>query len=63
MSYRVYMLNPAGRIVTGEWIEAPDDEAAKSLAHKFCNGTTPTVELWQGTRCVAVMPCSEEEAA
>lgn len=62
-SYRVYRLDPAGRIVTGEWVEASDDTAARAAAHEFCNEATPTVELWQGKRFVAQLPCRDEAAA
>jgi hypothetical protein len=62
-SYRVYRLDRAGRIVTGEWIEASDDSAARVSAHEFCNEATPLVELWQGKRFVAQLPCEDEEAA
>jgi hypothetical protein len=61
--YRVYKLNPAGRIVTGEWIQAADDDAAKAAAHDLCDEATPTVEVWQGSRRLGVLPCDESHAA
>ncbi len=57
--YRVYRLNPAGKIVSGDWIEAESDAQAGGLAHALCDAATPTVELWQGDRQVAVIPCDE----
>jgi hypothetical protein len=61
--YRVYKLNAAGRIVRGEWIEAENDDAARVLAHGFCDAATPTVELWQGSRRLAILPCEDDSAA
>jgi hypothetical protein len=61
--YRAYKLNAGGRIVSGEWIEAASDEAARELAHAMCDDTTPSVELWQGARRIAVLPCKDEAAA
>ncbi len=62
-SYRIYKLNPAGRIVSGEWIEAATDEQAQVLAHEHCDHATPSVELWDGPRRVAVLPCEDPVAA
>jgi len=62
-TYRAYRLSPAGKITFGEWIEAANDAEAKAKAHEFCDESTPTVELWLGARCVAVLPCAEEDAA
>lgn len=60
MHYRVYRLNPAGVIVSGEWIEADSEPQARTQAQRFCGEDTPTVELWQGTHKVAVLPCHDE---
>lgn len=62
-SYRAYRLNVSGRIVSGDWIEAASDDEATSKAHAFCNHETPTVELWEGARLVARLPCEDEAAA
>ena len=62
-NYRAYKLDPAGRIVAGEWLEAEDDLAARAAAHALCDEATPSVELWQGARRVAVLPCPEDIAA
>jgi hypothetical protein len=59
----VYRLSPAGRITSGEWIEAADDEAARRAAHALCDHATPKVELWSGSRRLAVLPCDEDQAA
>ena len=57
--YRAYKLNQAGRIVSGDWIEADDDRAARALAHELCDAATPFVELWMGTERIAVLPCEQ----
>jgi hypothetical protein len=62
-SFRVYWLDPAGKIKTGEWIEAADDAEARAKAHELCDHATPTVELWHGRRFVARLPCADEAAA
>jgi hypothetical protein len=55
--YRVYKLNPAQRIVAGEWIEADGDEDALRVAQALCDAATPWVEIWQRHRKVAMVPC------
>jgi hypothetical protein len=62
LAYRVYKLNPAGRIVSGEWIEAANDAEARTRAHALCDAATPSVELWLGARRVAVLPCEDAAA-
>jgi hypothetical protein len=58
-SYRIYKLNRAGHIVAGEWMEADGDTAAREAAHAMCDEVTPTVEVWLGARCVAILPCDD----
>ena len=58
-TYRAYLLNPAGRITWGDWIEAVDLEDARRKAHELCDGGHPTVELWQQARKVDEVPCAE----
>jgi hypothetical protein len=60
--YRAYLLNPAGRIIWGDWIEARDQEDAEAKAHALCTEGTPMVELWQGTHRVAELPCDAAPA-
>lgn len=62
-AYRVYKLNPAGRIVSGEWVEAETDDAAREAAHALCDHATPSVELWLGARRIALLPCDVDDAA
>lgn len=63
MHYRVYKLNAAGRIVSGEWIEADSEGDALARAEALCDGAVPQVEVWQGARRLAVLPCSDDRAA
>lgn len=63
MYYRAYKLNPAGRIVSGEWIEAATEREALLRAEALCDEGAPQVELWQGARRLAVLPCSGDKAA
>ena len=63
MQYRVYKLNAARRIVSGDWIEAENDAAAIEKAHALCDVVTPAVELWRGSALLGVFPCSDDEAA
>lgn len=61
--YRAYRLTPDGKIKSGDWFEAPNDAEARETAHGFCNSDTPIVEVWQGVRFVARLPCDEEAGA
>lgn len=63
MYYRVYKLNPAGRIVSGQWIEADDEAEACARAQALCDPGAPQVELWQGARQLAILPHREDKAA
>ncbi len=61
--YRVYKLSPGGRIMSGEWIEADNEDEAVSMAHAMCDEASPQVELWQGTTRVATLPCNDPPPA
>ena len=61
-TYRAYLLDPAGRIVWGEWIEARDQAEAEALAHELCEDGRPTVELWQGSAKLAELRCADDPA-
>lgn len=63
MNYRVYKLNPAGGIVSGDWIEADEEGEACSQAKAMCGRGVPTVELWQGARLVGRYTCQDEQVA
>lgn len=58
-TFRAYLLNPAGKITWGEWIEAADLAEARRLARKMCDGGHPTVELWQGPRKLDQLACDD----
>lgn len=62
MHYRVYKLDPAGRIMSGAWIEAANECDARDQAKALCGEDSPQVELWQGARKVAVLPCEGKAA-
>ena len=62
--YRAYRLDHAGRIITADWIEAPDDATAKAEAKEdLCEDGIPALELWQATRLVDEVECQDEDAA
>lgn len=58
--YRAYRLNQAGHIMTADWLDADDDLQAEALAATQCGPETPQVELWCGTRRVAVVNCPQD---
>jgi hypothetical protein len=49
--YRLYCLDGANKVASGEWIEADDDEAAIEAARERHDGYE--CEVWQGRRLVA----------
>jgi hypothetical protein len=63
LHYRAYKLDADGRIVSGEWLEAENETAARARAHAMCDDATPHVELWQGAKQLAVLSCHGDEAA
>lgn len=58
-TFRAYLLNPAGRITWGEWIEATDLADAEAKARKLCTAGVPVVELWEGALPVSEVPCDD----
>ena len=50
-AYRVYKIDGSGGIMTAEWIEASDDEAALQYARD--QSSSGSFELWHGGRLVA----------
>ena len=60
-TFRAYLLNPAGRITWGEWIEAQSLDEAEAIARTMCDAGTPTVELWEGARRLSDVPCAEDQ--
>ena len=49
--YRLYCLDGANKVASGDWIEADDDQAAIEVAKMMMDGYE--CELWQGRRLVA----------
>jgi hypothetical protein len=52
-NYRLYRLDGAGKITTGEWIDAGDDQEAVDKANAL--GRDGRYELWNRGRMVAVI--------
>jgi hypothetical protein len=52
--YRLYGLDGANKVASGEWFEADDDQAAIEVATKMMDGHD--CELWQGSRLVGRIP-------
>lgn len=52
--YRLYGLDGASKVSSGDWIEADDDSAAIEAAKQTMDGHD--CELWQGKRFVARLP-------
>jgi hypothetical protein len=50
-SYRLYRLDGAGKIVSAEWVEAADDDAAARHARE--RKLPVTCEMWDRNRFVA----------
>lgn len=55
-AYRVYSLDPAGRIMSAAWVEADDDEGALQAARAQGDAGAPALEVWRGNRRIAVIP-------
>ena len=51
VTYRIYCLDAARRIVSGDWLRAADDAEAIAKAEAMDFGTK--CEIWDGNRLVA----------
>ncbi|GAA4756463.1 hypothetical protein GCM10023264_25130 [Sphingomonas daechungensis] len=49
-NYRLYCLDGVGKVMSAEWIEAEDDEAAIAAAREKIDGHR--YELWSNSRLV-----------
>jgi hypothetical protein len=49
--YRLYGLDGANKVASGEWIDADDDETAIEVAKEMMDGHD--CELWRGRRRIA----------
>lgn len=61
-TYRVYVLDGAGRIVRGEWIEADSPMAAEDAARGQCETGALMIELWRGGAMISRHYCGERPA-
>jgi cobalamin biosynthesis protein CbiG len=52
--YRLYGLDGADKVASGEWFKADDDQAAIEVAKTLMDGHD--CELWRGKRLVARIP-------
>lgn len=52
VSYRLYRLDGAGRIVAAEWLEAADDATAERRAAEL-SAEGGAVEVWARNRMIA----------
>jgi hypothetical protein len=59
-TYRAYKLDRARHIKSAEWIEAPNDLAAKDQAQDLCDEEAPTIEVWQQARRVDEIDCEDD---
>ena len=56
-SYRLYRLDGAGKIMSAEWIEAADDQAA--VKHARDQDLSVICEMWDRNRLVArILPAA-----
>jgi len=57
-NYRLYCLDGASKVASGEWFDADDDDAAIEVAKRTHDGYE--CELWQGRRLVARLDLRRE---
>ena len=58
-TYRVYRLDPEGRITWGEWFEARNDAAARRVGRSHCEPGVPAVEIWKSAKCIWRYRCKD----
>lgn len=59
-TFRAYVLNEAGRIAQGEWIEAATQEEALTKARELRRDDSASIELWLGAKKLGQAPCRNE---
>ena len=57
-TYRAYTLSFSGKIVRGEWIEAPDLDDARATALGLCDPGCGSIEIWDGPNRLDVIECA-----
>ena len=60
-TYRAYRVDRRRHIQSAAWLDAPTDEAAKAKAAELCDEEVPVIELWQATRLVDEIECSDSD--
>ena len=58
--FRIYRLDPSGRVLSGDWLYAPSETAARIKAEALCQPGTSGLELWEGSRRVVRYDCDPE---
>jgi len=61
VTYRAYRIDSRRHIRSAEWLDAPNDAAAKDQAEELCEEGAPTIELWQAARLVDEIDCADED--
>ncbi len=56
-AYRAYRLDSRHRIKSGDWIDAPNDDAAKAKAAELCEEGVTSIELWQAQQKIDEIDC------
>ena len=59
-TYRIYCYDHRQKIVSADWLDARDDEAA--VAEATAKGFGSQCEIWNGERMVAKLPEERREA-
>jgi hypothetical protein len=60
-TFRAYTINKAGKITSGDWLEAENIEEARNKAHELCDDGHPVVELWHGPRKLDEVLCENAD--
>jgi hypothetical protein len=58
-SYRLYCLDGVGKVVSAQWLDVDDDDAAIEAAERQREGRS--CELWHGQRLITRLGQLEEE--
>ena len=61
-SYRVYRFDGRGKVRSGQWFDAIDDDHACQCALDHCDEATARLEVWERTRLVRQIDCHDPPA-